>query len=540
MNSLFLNARAAKVVDGLHPFQRTFAHAVDDPVNRVICVEAPVGAGKSHIVRTLLERPTEGMNVLTYPTKILMETQLAALKDQFAQTGKDLRVWPKFDNEFRADAVNVVNYSTDSVLHLLKNGDRDAARLKRGELILQILNWQNSFGRVSRTIATTPDVLHLISRYRYSGAKKNLVQWLIHGLFVFDEFHLYYNLRNFVPLLEKILSTWNGTVVLLSATPIEHEELGDLLSRFKTIRIPFAPDSTCDIGETPQRVFNYPLEIKLESFKTSDLQQWPPRLGALLPTLQQPTAVILDSVHRVQWLRGDLEVIAKQLGLTLVEWSGLRKDRFQLDDKTILLGTSAIEVGIDMRFKSLIFEATYWPSAIQRLGRVGRHCDGSAVIFSRQVFESALGAKFDWDRTEFEEKVLKEALREPQAGMVGGEMFRGDSYPFAIIDVDTGDAKFYDETIFSMFKITDAVDDWRSLDLTGKSEALRELGCRRDLIDGILLRDRVFPFLGALKGSLRPDYVQVYAKERDDEVEIIADQSYFFEMGKPLEFEADA
>ena len=116
-------------------------------------------------------------------------------------------------------------------------------------------------------------------------------------------------------------------------------------------------------------------------------------------------------------------------------------------------------------------------------------------------------------------------------------MFRGDSYPFALIDSDTGEAEFYDGTIFSMFEMTDAlIEHWRMLVLEENRKELRDLDIPRRAADTIILRDRVFPLLGVLKGRLQPDYVRVYTKRHDDDVEIIAGQSYYFDKGKPLEF----
>lgn len=88
-NELQIYARAARIEQDLHPFQRAFNAALEDALHRVICVEAPVGAGKSHIVRTVLDRPHDGQIVLTYPTKILMQTQLAALRDEFSARRPD-------------------------------------------------------------------------------------------------------------------------------------------------------------------------------------------------------------------------------------------------------------------------------------------------------------------------------------------------------------------------------------------------------------------------------------------------------------------
>jgi CRISPR-associated helicase Cas3 len=537
--TIAIHARAAKRIDGLHPFQQEFTDVLTNEDVRIIVVEAPVGSGKSHIVRSVLDQPRQNAKnvVLTYPTKILMEAQLGSLREDFARDSRDLCVWPKPDNVFREDALNVINYSTDALLYLLKTQGDSSLKKKRGDLLHKLFDEQRWFGR-ERALVTTPDVLHLIAKHRY-GAAKRLAQYLSPGgLFVFDEFHLYHNLANFVPLLETILEKWDGRIVLLSATPVIRKELRELFAIHSVRTIQFAPNSIGSPDGQDVRIFNHPLKVYIESFKTSDLVQWMKHLEHYLPTLSQPTAIILDSVHRVQRLKKQIETLAALLGVVVKEWSGIKKDRFELEpnSNTIVLGTAAIEVGIDMRFESLIFEATYWPSAIQRLGRVGRQCNGTAVIFSRRAFDPYLKDSLIWDRTDFEQQVLMQALNDPKETLIGGEMFRGDSYPFVLIEKDSRTPLFYDQSIFAMYTIDDFEPDWRVVEFAERREVLQDWRVSKQNIDEILLRDKVFPFWGALRGRLRPDYCRVeYCRETQDSLEVFADQSYVF--AKPTQDE---
>jgi CRISPR-associated helicase Cas3 len=528
--TLRVSPRAATVENDLHPFQRQVLDALADDSVRIVRAEAPVGSGKSRVIRRLLERPNDGrILVLTYPTKILMDAQVGALRSELTECGRDVCVWPDPDRDFRHGAINLINYSTDSLVKLLRQMGPEATVGKRGDLLERLFFAQECFGH-ERAVVTTPDVLHLIAERRYEASKR-IQQYLnAGGLFVFDEFHLYHNLANFVPLLEEILTQWNGRIVLLSATPVESDELRELYSRFPTATIQFAPDSVGTRGAAGHRTFNHPLEVRLESFQTNDLDEWVRRLEDLLPNLPKPAAVILDSVHRLQWLKRRLTRFSRQRELDLLEWSGLHKDRVNLTERTVVLGTSAIEVGLDMRFRSLIMEATFWPSAIQRLGRVGRFEEGTAVIFSRRAFEPYLNGRADWDRGDFEQEVLGKALLEPSDVMIGGEMFRGDSCPFALIDADTGRPCFYDQSIFALFDIDEEVGNWRQLSQKEKGQVLSDWGARRDVKEEILLRDRVIPFWGLLRGSLRVKYQRVeYCRENEDGLNVLADRLYFFD-----------
>ena len=528
--SISVGGRAAKVEDRLHPFQRQVLEALADGGARIIRAEAPVGSGKSRVIRGLLEQPQDGrILVLTYPTKILMDAQVGALRSELMKCGRDVCIWPDPDRDFRAGAINIVSYSTDSLLKLLRQMGPEAKLGKRGDLLQQLFLAQRWYGQES-ALVTTPDVLHLIAERKYEASKRIQQYLAAGGLFVFDEFHLYHNLANLVPLLEEILTQWSGRIVLLSATPVESQDLRGLLGRFPTATIQFEPDSAGTPGAAGHRTFNYPLEVRLESFQTTDLEEWVRRLEELLPALPRPAAVILDSVHRLQWLQQRLAPFARQQGLELIQWSGLHKDRVALTDRTVVLGTSAIEVGIDMEFRSLIMEATFWPSAIQRLGRVGRFGAGTAVIFSRRVFEPSLNGRTDWDRTAFEQEVLRQALLEPSEAMIGGEMFRGDSYGFALIDSQTHRPCFYDQSIFALFDIDEAIQDWRLLSPAEKRDVLRGWGVGADAAEEILLRDRVFPFWGLLLGSLRLKYQRMeYCRESDDGLYVSAGRQFVFE-----------
>ena len=85
----------------------------------------------------------------------------------------------------------------------------------------------------------------------------------------------------------------------------------------------------------------------------------------------------------------------------------------------------------------------------------------------RAVFERAsrLGSG------RFKQEVFGQALLEPSDVMIGGEMFRGDSYAFALIDVDTGRPCFYDQSIFALFDIDEEIGDWRQLSQREKASS---------------------------------------------------------------------
>src|SRR3990172_10149435 len=88
---LSIMSRSVKEQKGLRPFQKATLDAVSSNA-RIIMVEAPVGAGKSYIIRRLVEDEYLAGQpiIITYPTKILMNAQVCALKKEIPY----IRHWP--------------------------------------------------------------------------------------------------------------------------------------------------------------------------------------------------------------------------------------------------------------------------------------------------------------------------------------------------------------------------------------------------------------------------------------------------------------
>jgi len=189
-----------------------------------------------------------------------------------------------------------------------------------------------------------------------------------------------------------------------------------------------------------------------------------------------------------------------------------------------------------MPIKSLITEASYWTSAVQRLGRVARFEPGKAVLLTRKRIMPFLSDQDTLTRFELEQQVLKSALKETSGIIVSGEMFRGDSYPFIVID--RGNNNFtmpYSEAIFSMFDIDDEfVTNWQKMNTRQKRQILEGYELDNKIIEDLLLRDSIFQFWGVLKGKLKSEYENITTKLMDDSLVIHLDSSgktYYFDRG---------
>jgi hypothetical protein len=328
-------------------------------------------------------------------------------------------------------------------------------------------------------IITSPDVLYLLLNKRAYSSSRNLTACLNGGYFFFDEFHLYSGLENFRRLLEKVLQC-GKIAVLLSATPFINSGLQEWLSDIDHEVIHFA-DS---IGTDRDTCFNHELEMEIIECtkKVSDVFS---KIAALIPVIQKPAAVILDSVFRLQHIKQRLQQSFPDIDFR--EWSGIYKsgDIEDLFDNTVVLGTSSIEVGVEMKLVSLITEAAYWTSAIQRIGRIGRNAKGYLYLLTNKDFGPYLkevivdGAI---DRTELE-AVLKNRLNDPKNERVSGEGFRGESFPFLLFNTENNKLYTYNETIFSMFDFFSIKKNWQRKCSQEKENILLDLGFKRDEIE---------------------------------------------------------
>ncbi|PIS38024.1 MAG: type I-D CRISPR-associated helicase Cas3' [Nitrospirae bacterium CG08_land_8_20_14_0_20_52_24] len=514
--------RTVKEQNGLRPFQKETLDALQSTAHLII-VEAPVGSGKSHIVRQITDK-WNGAVVLTYPTKILMDSQRWALKNDFPGS----IMWPEETGIPQNNAPTIFYYSTDALISFIKQQKKDY-RIDKSELLDTVLHQQ--FWASNRNImVTSPDVLHLLVNQKAYRGSQRMLSFLNGSIVVFDEFHLYVGLKNFPRLLDNLFEIGIKKVILLSATPVFSEELQSLSDKYKTCRIDFK-DS---VGGENDKIFNYPLTLEFVNCRYTKRDDLMTVLQQYIPNLPKPTAVILDSVFRLRHIMPSLkQVFSNQWNI--VEYSGFQKDSCSLDDRTILVGTSSIEVGINMVFKSLITEASYWTSAVQRIGRVGRFCEGRVIVLTTRNMEPYISSKDTILRDELESDILKSALKDIKMTHVCGDMFRGDNYPFIVYDLDSKRLSTYTESIFSMYEPMKWINDWQSLSIQEKEERLGKYVNNDSMISDILLKDKLFPFWGAIEGRLRNKYERVSVHAEDDELTILCEESnmrYDFEKGR--------
>lgn len=495
--------------DGLRSFQRETLGALDTGGKRILVVHAPVGAGKSHIVGELLKRQAgqakRSQVILTFPTLALMNAQVESLRQREWISVIQADPQGRFPMGDPGKAA-LFAYGSDVIYRVLALQEQPERIDKAAflESALDTVFWSSRAGAV----VTTPDVLFLMLRGAYD---RNLKAHAKGAVIFLDEFHLYHNLGNFKILLEKLLG-YGARLVFMSATPYFSGDVQNFLKEYQEqIEEIHCVEETGD-GAVP---FNHALDAEVWNLRYTIKEASIQALLRILPACPKPAAVIFDSVFRLMQVTPSLERQLKERApsLQFIQYHGITKDPLRLTSDTILWGTSSIEVGVDFKnLRTLVTESSYWPNAIQRLGRVGRHGPGKAYLLTAVRFDPVwkeLGPTCS--RTDFEQKGMMRVLRDPKHEVIHGNMFRGDSQTFVLLNLGADDESrrivIYDESVFSMFDIQDFCENWRKLGgWNEKREVLRKYRFPEDRIREILLKDLVFPFRGLLVGKLRSWY----------------------------------
>ena len=236
---------------------------------------------------------------------------------------------------------------------------------------------------------------------------------------VFDEFHLYRGVELshilFLIYLARQLHAFKK-VVLLSATP--HSEVMELLD---TLFKPKVIDANIQVDfpvVMEEKQVCYPVQfealpeikgvVETVKNKLNEIEQEIRELRRQNNSLEYiPCVVILNSVIKAI----QLEDLLVEAGFDRKEIEPIRglsaKGKRDFAGKLLVIGTSAIEVGVDFHCDYLIFEAGDAASFLQRFGRVARHKQGKAFLVAdyreQEIIQNIPGAV---DRDEFEKTVI--------------------------------------------------------------------------------------------------------------------------------------
>lgn len=248
-----------------------------------------------------------------------------------------------------------------------------------------------------RIVLINPDILYLVYSLKYGQAQNSIAAFQAFQTIVFDEFHLYQGieLAHILYLIHAARKFGSfGRVVLLSATP--HPEVRTWVDRLlKPHEI--VMETSVEYATADNRDVAYDVELALLPRGRDSVGAAGRKLLELLPEIKKlraryaadanyvPVVVILNSVVAAIELEQKIldEGISRE-EIVPIRGRSDRAIRNLRSKPLIVIGTSAIEVGIDFQCDYLIFEAGDAAAFMQRFGRLGRHMPGKAFLIGTQ------------------------------------------------------------------------------------------------------------------------------------------------------------
>ncbi len=386
---------------------------------RVVVLDAPTGSGKTlAALARVLVRQTPA--IFVYPTNALVTDQLHSIISLLMRLGYQPQLidenWdPSSSNRAGDDNVVYLIHATGETLEHLRGG-------AKGRVLAQVLASTDRPGRL-RIMLTNPDTLYLVAGGFYHMHGRISEQLFKFRAVVVDEFHLYTGpvLARLIVMLNEMYNFSNPPVELLflSAT---HGDLLDLLrGSYQDLDLiearPF-PDTGDDkekrkrIRATTQGEVRTCSEVLGSEKDINEVAEeivrmyhapydWQDKASIKVLGIFSSVTFALNVAERVkeilraQGLEGDS--IVKQI-------HGLVPKAYRVNMKScsenILIGTSAIEVGVDFNVPFLVMEAHDLASFLQRFGRGGRHGPCEFRMYVPYTMAIRLGAREHWSYPE--------------------------------------------------------------------------------------------------------------------------------------------
>ena len=350
-----------------------------------------------------------------YPTNALIEDQersIQMLTEAMGWKAYSYAAGDAFDKRAFNQA-DVVLFRIDA--DNLEGIRREKRHRTKGKTLKYILNVNSGKPTI---VLTNPDTLFLILALRYGEGMAIFQSLRQYQTLVVDEFHLYggVELAHLLFMLHycRAQGFFRGRLVLLSATP--DENLSTILDQ--VIAPHYVPvEDDLPYPNVKPRTVAHPVDLRLVSSGEEQVETALRLFETLRPELTElfaqndsddyvPAIMIFNSVMAAMYaadlLRDRYNVPAEQIG----EFRGLMDRKLRsFQNKLIVVGTSAIEVGVDFKCRYLIFEAGDVAAFMQRFGRVGRHEEGIAYLLAPpNILEDAKQLTTLLTRDELEER----------------------------------------------------------------------------------------------------------------------------------------
>lgn len=319
-------------------------------------VDAPTGSGKTLAMLLAAKHSLdEGSSAfILYPTKALIEDQLSSMKRLAAAIGLDAPI-------LRVDSDTLSR-------HAAARGYRT-----HGEALLDLLSQPS-------LVLTNPDIAYTLLTMRFSRGKSLFQQLFTVATFCVDELHLFWGAQlQAIYTMLYLLSPGRRIVVSTATHDPEALSLLHALPSPATVKARESSGGDTVRHETLLHVYTLTPGPVLSTPEHADATA-----AITLSLLDQvgdgPPPRVVAIVNSLAFS----ELLAARLRESLGPGSvatvnSLTPPRERRLDAPVVVGTSAIEVGVDFDTPALVFEANNAPSFIQRLGRVSRKRPGVAA-----------------------------------------------------------------------------------------------------------------------------------------------------------------
>lgn len=382
----------------LHEFQVDFLRDNLDSLN---ILSAPTGAGKTDAFGLLLA-DQEQLSLLEKSKDLLIIAPTRILCDQI-QKG----IHEMYDEKIKVDVLN-----SDRLNSLGNKG------IKRWRDILQI-------NRSSQVIVATPDLINYIitSGYQKGDLTKNTESFLEFTKFfthiIIDEFHLYdYEQVANILVWQQLYNLFQDAkkkakLIFVSATPTKFLE--DFFShnnyKFKHIQV--------EISLNPQNSRAIHGELNVEIIPQADIsKKYISEIledEKLIDKWNVQSEKLLCIYNSLRMLHEDyVKLEPKNQNLKIERISGYdqeyKQDPGLIEKSNLILATSALEQGVNIKVKNAIIYAGFSPqSLIQRFGRISRgDYEGRIIILMNQdKFNKIEFPEKDIPINEFYEKIYE-------------------------------------------------------------------------------------------------------------------------------------
>lgn len=385
----------------------------------VVVLDAPTGSGKTlaALARVLDRRaPT----VFIYPTNALVKDQVRSIKALLESLGYHVNVisseWIPESRDLTSDHQVDLIHATGETLEDLAEGGA------KGTVLERILKGTDTADRM-RIVLTNPDTLYLVHSGRYSRHGLISEQLFKFKVVVVDEFHLYTGptLARLVVMLNEMRGGGGNPLVELLFLSATHGDTLDLLRNtypdldiIKALPLP-GEEGTCrkirhnTIGEvrTQTKVLGDDESVDEVAEKIMALYVAPYEWKGDAPNVKV-LGIFSSVTFAVSVAKRVKELVARR-GLDPVkivkQIHGLipRSVRTDIEsmNEAILIGTSAIEVGVDFNVPFLVMEAHDLASFLQRFGRGGRHNPCGFILYIPREMADRLRCAEYWSFPEF-------------------------------------------------------------------------------------------------------------------------------------------